>query len=159
VGPENTSYHYGSVLMLVRNLPQNPSRERLSMDEIDRLARARDNVALMAEGLLVRVRALNTETENNALQLQQRQVQLARETLVDISAQQHAIRLQLAKVLQDMHADVEASFIHLGLTETQEEHLSNTLRRYIREVMGAFDQSQQIEAHLVGLIGQLDAHH
>ena len=159
VGPENTSYHYGSVLMLVRNLPQNPSPERMSMDEIDRLARARDNVALMAEGLLVRLRALDTETENSALHLQQRQVQMARETLVDISAQQHAIRMQLGQVLQDMHADVEASFIHLGLTETQEEHLSNTLRRYIRDAMAVFDQSQQIEAHLVGLIGQLDARH
>lgn len=82
-------------------------------------------------------------------------VSMTREALVDISAQQHANRMQMGQVFQRMNSEVEQLFIHLGLSESQEEHLSNTLRRHIAEAMGVFDHSNQIEAHLNKLIARL----
>ena len=155
VGTDNTSYKYGNVIMLVRKLPQAPDPSHYSSEEIDRLARARDNVALMAEGLLARLQSLDVESEKADLEHTQRLVDLTRDTLVDISAQQHAIRVQLGQILQHMHAEVEESFIHLGLSETQEETLSNTLRRHIDQAMSVFDQSNQIDQHMTRLIAKL----
>lgn len=153
---DNTSFNYGNVLMLVRNLPMNPQPGQYPPDEIDRLARVRDNVALMAEGIVSRMRALDVELEKSSFEHIQKLVAVTREALVDISAQQHANRMHMGQVFQRMHTEVEHSFIHLGLSESQEEHLSNTLKRYISEAMGVFDHSNQIEAHLNKLIARLN---
>lgn len=152
---DNTSFNYGNVVMLVRNLPMNPQPGQYSQDDIDRMARVRDNVALMAEGIVARLRALDNEMEKSSFEHTQKLVAATREALVDISAQQHANRMHMGQVFQRMHSEVEQSFIHLGLSETQEEHLSNTLKRYIGEAMGVFDHSNQIEAHLNKLISKL----
>ena len=152
---DNTSFNYGNVVMLVRNLPMNPQPGQYSQDAIDRMARVRDNVALMAEGIVARLRALDNEMEKSSFEHTQKLVAATREALVDISAQQHANRMHMGQVFQRMHSEVEQSFIHLGLSETQEEHLSNTLKRYIGEAMGVFDHSNQIEAHLNKLISKL----
>ncbi|MES2091656.1 MAG: response regulator [Pseudomonadota bacterium] len=65
---DNTCFRYGSVLMLIQNLPQSPQSSVYSADDIDRFARARDNVALMAEGIVARMRSLDMETENTHLE-------------------------------------------------------------------------------------------
>ena len=153
---DNTSFNYGNVVMLVRNLPMNPQPGQFPQDELDRLARVRDNVALMAEGIVSRMRALDVELEKSSFEHTQKLVAATREALVDISAQQHANRMHMGQVFQRMHTEVEHSFIHLGLSESQEEHLSNTLKRYIGEAMAVFDHSNQIEAHLNKLIARLN---
>ena len=154
---ENTSLRYGSVLMLIRNLPVTPSDKDFSPDEIDRLGRARDNVALLAEGLMARMHSLDIEAEKAGLVQSQHLVSLTREALVDIAAQQHANRMHLSQVLQRLNSEVEQSFVHLGLSERQEELLSSTLRRHISEALSVFDHSDEIDAHINSLISQLDA--
>jgi CheY-like chemotaxis protein len=154
---DNTSFNYGNVLILVRNLPMNPRGSQYNQDELDRLARVRDNVALMAEGIVARMRALDIEMEKSNFEHSQKLVAATREALVDISAQQHANRLHMGQVFQRMDSEVEQSFVHLGLTETQEELLSNILKRYMGEAMAVFDHSNQIEAHLQKLISKLNA--
>jgi CheY-like chemotaxis protein len=154
---ENTFFRYGCVVFLIRKLPVLPSHSQYSPDDIERFARARDNIALMAEGVIARMRSLDAEAERSRFEQNQRLVHLTRETLVDISAQQHANRMRVMQVLQHMNSEVEQSFIHLGLSEHQEELLAGTLRRHIQEALGVFDQSNQIEQHLHGLIEKLDA--
>lgn len=153
---DNTSFNYGNVLMLVRNLPVTPLPGLYPQDEVDRLARVRDNVALMAEGIVSRMKAIDVEMEKSSFAHAQKLMAATREALADISARQHANRLHLGQVFQRMHSEVEQSFIHLGLSESQEEHLSNTLRRHIAEAAGVFEQSKQIESHLNTLISRLD---
>ncbi|MDO9236632.1 MAG: response regulator [Aquabacterium sp.] len=153
---DNTSFNYGKVLMLVRNLPMNPPAGQYSADELDRLARARDNIAMLAEGIVARLRALDIETEKSSFEITQKLISATREALLDISAQQHANRMQMGQVFQRMRSEVEQSFIHLGLTERQEEHLASTLQRHVAEALGVFDHSNQIEAHLKGLIAKLN---
>lgn len=152
---EHTFFRYGAVLMLIRQLPVSPSFERFSPEEIDRFARARDNIALMAEGILSRIRSLDIEGEKSTFDKTQKLVSATREALLDISAQQHTNRLQMGEIFQRMNTEIETSFINLGLSATQEELLSDTLRRHIGEAMGVFDESNRIEFHLNKLISRL----
>lgn len=154
---DNTSFNYGHVLMLVRNLPVHPHESQYSQDERDRLARVRDNIALMADSIIARMRALDVDVEKSGFEHTQRLIAATREALVDISAQQHANRMHLDQVFQRMRNEVEQSFIHLGLSESQEEQLSSTLQRHIGEAMAAFDDANQIESHLHKIIGKLHA--
>jgi CheY-like chemotaxis protein len=154
---EHTFFRYSPVLMLIRQLPVSPSFERFSADDIDRFARARDNIALMAEGILSRLHALDIEGEKSTFEQTQKLVAVTREALLDISAQQHANRLQLSEILQRMNSEIEMSFINLGLSETQEDQLSETLRRHVGEALGVFDHSDEIETHLNKLIDKLGA--
>lgn len=154
---DHTFFRYGQAILLVRQLPVSPSPERFSADDIDRFARARDNIALMAEGLLSRLQALDIEGEKSTFEQNQRLVTATREALVDISAQQHANRLQMSEIFQRMNSEIEMSFINLGLTDVQEDQLSDTLRRHIGEALSVFDHSNQIEGHLNKIIGKLGA--
>ena len=148
---DNTCFRYKSVLILVRMLPMSPKVADIGEEEVDRLARARDNVALMAEGIVARMRSLDVETENTNLEHNKHLVQLTRDTLVDISAQQHANRMHMGKVFQEMNYEIEQSFVHLGLTEQQEDLLSSTLQRHIKHALSIFDQSNEIEQLMNGL--------
>lgn len=156
VGHDNTSFHYGSVVMLVRGLPQSPSPAQFDPETIERLARAKDNVALLAEGLVARMRALDAENQHHDAEHARRLVALTRETLVDIAAQQHANRMHLEQVFQRMRTAIEHAYIHLGLSETQEELLSDTVQRHLEQAMSIFDQSNQIDAHMQRLIRKLN---
>ena len=154
---DNTSFNYGPVLLLVRNLPMGPSALNRSPEEADRFGRARDNIALIVEGALARVRSLDIETANASLENTARLVKLTREALIDISAQQHATRLQMNSVFQHMREEIENAFVHLGLTESQENLVAGTMSRHVQEALSMFDQSHQIEAHIESLIGKLTA--
>lgn len=154
---DNTSFNYGQVLLLVRNLPMGPSALNRTPEEADRFGRARDNIALIVEGALARVRSLDIETQNSSLESTSRLVKLTREALIDISAQQHATRLQINSVFQSMREEIESSFIHLGLSESQENLVAGTMSRHVAEALEVFDQSHLIEEHLQSLIGKLTA--
>lgn len=156
---DNTCFRFGPVLMLIRHLPLTPSTCDGHADEVDRLCRVKNNIALMAEGLLSRMRSLDVETEKAALEEARQTVTLTRDALVDISAQQHADQMHMGQVFQRMNHEIEQSFIHLGLTEQQEEHLSGTLQRYINEALAIFDHSHEVESHLNRLISRLHAQH
>jgi CheY-like chemotaxis protein len=154
---DNTSFNFGQVLILVRNLPLHPANSHHSAEEIERLTRVRDNIALMADGMLSRLQALDAAQEHNTFEHSLHLVSATRDALVDISAQQHANRMLLGDVLQQLNQEVETAYIHLGLSESQEEHLSTLIRRCINEAMSLFDQSNEIEAHLQKLIVRLNA--
>ncbi|WP_374592699.1 two-component system response regulator [Aquabacterium sp.] len=150
----HTAFNYGQAL-LVRNLPMGEAARHCSPDDADRFGRARDNVALLVEGALGRIRSLDIETKNASLENNAKLVKLTREALIDISAQQHATRLQIGAVFQRMREEIEHAFIHLGLSDTQEDLVTDTLARHTEEVMKVFDHSQHIEQHLHHLIGKL----
>jgi CheY-like chemotaxis protein len=154
---DNTSFNYGPVLLLVRNLPMGPSALNRSPEEADRLGRARDNIALIVEGALARIKSLDIEIENTSLENNSKLVRITREALIDISAQQHSIRMQVGNVFQNMREEIEQSFVHLGLSESQENLVASTLSRHLEEAMSVFDQSHHVEAHLQSLIGRLNS--
>jgi CheY-like chemotaxis protein len=157
VGEDHTCYCYGSTLLLVQNLPMSPKMDVVGADEYERFARARDNVALLAEGIVARMRALDVEANNNHLERARELVECTREALADISAQQHANRMNMSKILHQLNFEIEQSFVLLALTEEQEEQLSTTLRRHIHEALSVFDNDSEIDDHMRNLIARLHA--
>jgi CheY-like chemotaxis protein len=149
---ENTSFRYENVAILVRPIPGSC---HTGPDAEERQERMRDNIAMMAEGIVSRLRSIDSEHEKAAHVQSQRQVQATREAMVDIAAEQHANRIHLGKVFERLQSEIEYSFINLGLSATQEELLSTTLRRHVEEAMAVFDHSSQIQSTLNKLIERL----
>ncbi|MGC4059805.1 MAG: response regulator [Aquabacterium sp.] len=154
---DNTSFHYGNVLILVRNLPLHAKDSQCGQDELDRIARVRDNVALMADSMAARMHALDVDLEKSSFAQAHKTVAATRAALAEIVAQEHDSHERMNQVFARMGQDIEASFIHLGLSEVQEEHLSIVLRRHFSEAMETLEQSNQIEARLQQLISKLNA--
>ncbi|EHR70489.1 response regulator with CheY-like receiver domain and winged-helix DNA-binding domain [Burkholderiales bacterium JOSHI_001] len=151
----HASFHYDTVLLLVRDLPDEAAARALHMESPERCGRLRDSVALLVEGLVARVRSLEAEAEVNRLSAANRLVTLTRQALLDINQQHVAQRDQLAEVFARLRADLEESFIHLGLTQQQEDHLSEMLRRHLGAATGIFERSGQVNEHMERLIGKL----
>jgi DNA-binding response OmpR family regulator len=151
---DNTSFNHGNVLILVRNLPLHGKGSQV---EVDRLSRVRDNVALMGESMAARLRTLDGDLEKSSYAEAHKAVAATRAALTEIVAQEHDSHERMNRVFARMGQDIEASFIHLGLSEVQEEHLSIVLRRHFSEAMETLEQSNQIEARLQQLISRLNA--
>jgi len=133
-----------------------PDPQLYSGDDIDRIGRLRDNTALMAEGIVTYLHALDATHSQQDLSRTKEIIQLTRETLSDLAAQQHATRMQLAQILRAMTTEVEHSFIHLGLSATQEDQLTNTLHKHVAEVMVVVSQVDEIEMHLEQLVRKIE---
>jgi len=153
---EHTCIRHPNVTMLIRNLPMTPEHSVHSADDIDRMGRLRDNVALMAEGIVTYLQALNAHQAQQHVVRTTDIIRITRETLVDLVAQQHANRMQMEHILRNMTAEVEQSFIHLGLSATQEDQLTSTLQRHVAEVTALFSQVDEIETHLAQLVRKLE---
>ena len=153
---EHTCIRYENVVMLIRQMPLNPDPERYSADDIDRFGRHRDNLALMAEAIVTYLLALDAGHAHKQVLRTQDIIRIARESLADVAAQQHANRMQLELILRNMTTEVEHSFIHLGLSSTQEDQLTSTLQRHIGEVMSVFSQVDLVEHHIGQIMIQLE---
>lgn len=147
----NLSFNFGSVVVLVRNLMALPAANEADLHE--KIGRIRDNVALLGEGAVSRLKALDAEAEAN--DGPKRLVALTQEALIEVNALQHANRLRVAAIFKALCEEVESSFIHLGLTSYQEEMLSETIRKHMEAATQVFGQTTQIESHLDAMIHKL----
>ncbi|MDT9000156.1 response regulator [Paucibacter sp. APW11] len=153
LGP-HTSFHFGSVLLFVRDLQlQRPAE--MDRAESERLGRAIDNIALLVEGAVTRVAALDSELATRDLANFRHLVGMTRDALTDISARNKAQSQEVHKLFESLSADVENSFLHLGLTHVQEEHLSGIIKQYMDAVLQTLDQSQEVEQFLGRVINKL----
>jgi CheY-like chemotaxis protein len=153
---EHTCIHHNNVLMLIRQLPMNPDPATISADDLDRIGRLRDNVALMAEGIVTYLQAMDAQMDQQHMVRTHDIIRFTRESLADVAAQQHSSRMQLTQILRNMTTEVEHSFIHLGLSSTQEDQLTTTLQKHIGEVMAVFNQVDEIETHLEQIVRRLE---
>ena len=65
---------------------------------------------------------------------------------------------EVHKLFESLSADVENSFLHLGLTHVQEEHLSGIIKQYMEAVLQTLDQSQEVEQFLGRVINKLSTY-
>jgi hypothetical protein len=141
------------VVVLVRNLMALPAANEADLHE--KIGRIRDNVALLGEGAVSRLKALDAEAEAN--DGPKRLVALTQEALIEVNALQHANRLRVAAIFKALCEEVESSFIHLGLTSYQEEMLTETIRKHMEAATQVFGQTTQIESHLDAMIHKLQS--
>jgi CheY-like chemotaxis protein len=151
---QHSSFHFGSVLLFVRNLPMSRGAE-MDAAESDHHGRAIDNLALLLEGACARVAAFDSEIAVRDLQAIRRLVGVTGDTLADLSTRNRAQTEEVQRLLERLVEDVEGSFISLGLNDVQEEYLGNLVRQSMGSVLQTLARSQESEQILVGVIDQL----
>lgn len=130
------AFNYGHVTLLVNNMP---------LDDAERSGRIRDNVALLAEGADARVKAIETDL---IAQRRRSGIESALPTLYTTldSVQGNYRRncFELTQVMIDFQEALTKSFVHLGLTESQEEEVTNLANQFMARVVGTQDASLHI---------------
>lgn len=135
-------FNYGQVTLMVNNMP---------VDDADRCGRIRDNGALLAEGADARLRAM--EAEQSA---QRRRIGIetalpqVHSTLDSVQANYRRNCFELTQVMIEFQEALLKTYIHLGLTDAQEEHLTTTAADYMQRMVGTQDES-------LNIVGQLGA--
>lgn len=151
----HTGFSYGNVLLFVRDLRMDRGED---MDKAvsERMGRAIDNVAMLVEGAIVRVSALDTEMAARELADVRHLVNMTRNALTDISARSHAQRGEVKTIFESLNSEVESSFLHLGLTHSQEDFLSTLLKQHMEAVLTSMGKSQEVEDFLARVILKLN---
>lgn len=138
--------NYDFISILIMDMPA---------DEED-AGRIRDNVSLLAESaeavaetIAIRKKAgEHADVLSSATAQSYHAVGNLRETY---RKQQMDTRL----LLQKLADDVEKSFIYLGLTETQEQTLTSTIRAGSEQILNRFDMSEEFDKQFAALLDAL----
>lgn len=140
-------FNYESVTLMVNNMP---------LDDEERCGRIRDNVALLAEGAAARLKAL--EQEGLARSRQEgiaAALPSVHSTLEVVQDNYRRNCFELTEVMIDFQEALMRSYVHLGLTEGQEEHLTQMASGYMQRMIGTQDESLTIVGHLEELASSL----
>jgi hypothetical protein len=123
--------------------------------ESERMGRAIDNIALLVEGALSLVAALDAGSTARDLDEIRKLVTMTRDALADIQARSHGQRMEVQQLAQRLHEQVEASFLHLGLTATQEDQVSSIIREHGEDVLKALDRGRELQDCLQRIVQKL----
>lgn len=140
-------FNYGQVTLMVNNMP---------VDDAERCGRIRDNGALLAEGADARLRAIeaeqSTQRRRNGIEAALPRVHSA---LDAVQANYRRNCFQLTQDMIDFQEALVKTYVHLGLTEAQEEHMTTLANDFMQRMVGTQDQSLQIVSQLEGLAAEL----
>lgn len=131
---------YDHISLLIDNMPE---------DDPDRCGRLRDHLAMMAEGANVRIQAIML---GNALN---RVVEKLTGTLAKIDAAQRQSSISINLGLNALNDDIDRAYISLGLTDAQEEFLSQIIRKGIDKILSAESASLDVQDRMSSLIKEL----
>ncbi|MDD2883705.1 MAG: response regulator [Dechloromonas sp.] len=141
-------FNYGQVTLLINNLP---------VDDVDRCGRIRDNGALLAEGADARLRAI--EAERLAHQRRagiESALPQVRTTLEALQGNYRRNCFEITQTMIDFQESLLKSFVHLGLTEGQEEHMTILASDFMQRMVGTQDESLKIVGELETLANCLE---
>lgn len=151
----NLGFATGSVTLLVHSRAWAAAPD--APQTVDAKGRARDNIALLVEGAIARLRAL--DTEHAALQLvgAQTLIGMTRQALMDIETAERKLHTELDAVFEAVREQFEMRFPQLGLTPEQEDTLADLLARHRTRGLGVLAQGRAAEARVRQLVEQLEA--
>jgi|GEM_PF-1877563 len=129
MGP-SLGFGFGDVTLLARSLDW--ALSPTTPQTLDAIGRARDNVALIVEGVLSRLRALQAESDARRLRGAQHLIDATREALRTLDQNAHAIDADLDAAFEATREEFEYLFPQLGLTPEQEQRLADIVERQRR---------------------------
>ena len=141
-------FNYGRVTLMVNNMP---------VEDADRCGRIRDNGALLAEGADARLKAIEIE-----MLAQQRRAGIetalprVHATLDAVQANYRRNCFQLTETMISFQEALMKSFVHLGLTESQEELLTTMAGDFMQTMIGTQDESMLTVSQLEQLAQSLE---
>jgi DNA-binding response OmpR family regulator len=132
-------FNFDRITIMINNMPLHDS---------EACGRIRDNMAIAAQGADARLSGIQAESDNLAKQAGIRDLLLrVAQSVAAIKTQQLTDQTEAADIAFRMQEDMAKSFVHLGLTTTQEHYLEDLVRGYanrLLEVMERGVQTQQI---------------
>ena len=141
-------FNYGQVTLMVNNMP---------LDDTERCGRIRDNAALLAEGADARLRAMEAE---QAARRRREGIESAlpkvHEALDSVQANYRRNCFELTQAMIEFQEALMKSYVHLGLTDGQEEELTATANDYMQRMIGTQDKSLVIVGQLERLAVSLE---
>lgn len=144
-----SAFNYPRATLMITDMP---------VEDTERYGRLRDHLILMAEGADAAAAAIDNAT---AAVAQARNLQAlvarTRAALLDIDRQRDKDREKASRVMEDMVTDVERAFLHLGLTELQEEHVSEIVRGATQRVVAILSEKPVTDAHMKLITDELGA--
>ncbi|WP_455205543.1 response regulator [Kaarinaea lacus] len=136
--------NFEHVSLLIKNMP---------CDDQDKYGRIKDNVAILIEGAEARVNSILVEEK---LRLQQKALQEvmagAKMSLQRIDDKQQKYKKANMAILDNLIQGIEASFMHLGLSEEQESALLSTAQGAIEKALKLYDQGYKMDKELENVI-------
>jgi len=142
-----SAHNFERVSLIVNNLP---------LDDPDYCGRLRDNLSIAVQGADSRLRAIETEMANRHSQ----QIILSvmagiRDALSDLRWAHETDRQRSSETILEMEKGLLDSFVHLGLTENQEQFLVNFVNGYMQRLVAESDHSRETYETLNRLNDQL----
>lgn len=115
-------YNYGGITLLIKNMP---------LDDPDRCGRLRDDLAILAEGADARLQSIALERRNHRTRDGIGQALSELCGMLDACKRDHVADQEAGeRLMLEMQEALIASFVSLGLTEAQEEDLTQLIHRY-----------------------------
>lgn len=137
-------FNYEHVSILAKGMP---------LDDTDKLGRFKDNLALLAEGAEASVRAimmqLDLHKQRNGLA---KMVQTTRDAMNHAEENHEMLKLKSMRILADLISRLEESYSFLGLTEGQEQQLTNLVNDAVRETIAIYEQNSAVDETLLDTI-------
>ncbi len=135
--------NYDSVSVLVTNMPVN---------DADMCGRIRDHAAMIAEAADLAV--ANIAVRNEAVQRSQDLSQLARDSrkaVEELRSKVQHLQLDTRSELESMAHCIDGMFVHLGLTNSQEFAINDTVRHAIDQVLKLFANAGELDERFVNI--------
>ncbi len=150
----NLGFAFGSVTLLVRCLAWAEAPD--ASETADAMGRARDNVALIVDGAVDRLRALEAEQDARQLVGARDLIATTRTVLMDLESIERELHRELDGVFEALRHEFEMHFPRLGLTAAQEDSLAEILSRQHARGLAVLEQGRAAEARLHRLVEQLE---
>lgn len=141
-------FNYGGLTILIKNMPQ---------ADIERSGRIRDNLALLAEGAEARLRSLHLEClEKERRGAMESSLWEIKEALNAVQANYRRNCFEVTQAMLEYQEELTRSFVHLGLSESQENELSLNAGKYMQRMVGKQDENLFIVGQLEKVAGKLE---
>jgi len=134
---DRMALNYPNITLMVVHLPT---------DDPDLIGRLRDHLALIMEGAEARLDAMK-KTEGIALA-----VSTLTKTIDEISQNQSSGRTEARQLVFQLMADLERSFVNLGLTEAQERDVIESAKRATDNFHQVLDRDVSLSDQLRGVV-------
>lgn len=142
-------FNYGQLTLMINNMP---------VEDAERCGRIRDNGALLAEGADARLRAIAIDLENRHRQRGAAEALPRVHSMLELVQSSYRRNCyELTHLMIEYQEKLVKSFVHLGLTDKQEEFISHMSQDFMQRMAGTQDETMTVITQLESLAGELES--
>ena len=142
-------FNFERVTLMIVNMPVSDS---------DFCGRIRDNLTMALQGADARLAALEAaQIERRKQSANQWALQSIKATIAELSEAQQKQRFSGATITQELQEALLRSFVHLGLTESQEQFIGQMVQGYLDQLIAVFDQGADTQTMLGDVLASLES--